>query len=75
MILLLLSYLPLVGRSKRAALRVGGDSSARAIPHPKNASHFSTSPPGSAFGYAAAEDSPRHAVAKRRRQGGGKGFK
>jgi len=42
--------LPLVGRSKREALRVGGKPSARAIPHPKNASHFSTSPQGGGKG-------------------------
>ena len=40
------NHLPLVGRSKRVALRVGGGPSAHATPHPKNASHFSTSPRG-----------------------------
>jgi HK97 family phage prohead protease len=40
------NHLPLVGRSKRGALRVGGGSSAPATPHPKNPSDFSTSPRG-----------------------------
>jgi HK97 family phage prohead protease len=40
------NHLPLVGRSKREALRVGGALSARAVPHPKNPSDFSTSPQG-----------------------------
>jgi HK97 family phage prohead protease len=41
------NHLPLVGRSKREALRVGGDLSARVFPHPKNPSlrsDFSASP-------------------------------
>ena len=40
------NHLPLVGRSKRGALRVGGGSAVPATPHPKNPADFSTSPRG-----------------------------